>query len=596
MNDGEIADLKTRINTKNKEFELLQKKNLLIEEEAIQLAKEISVLQKLAQETKFLQEMEIRLSSKEEELKKTLKIFEQEINEKIERYTIEYANKMLQDLELKQKMLKEQEEKIKELQRNIASINETKVFLETQFKEKQSTLPAKNIEELNEKINELLVKKVENTKLFEKAQKETKEFGAKLSNLTAAIEVNETKSKELEESLKQLKVHAVCPICETGLNETKKKELLSNKELVKNKLFEENKICKNMLSEEKQKLEGNEKQCSELTSTISLLEKQRIELNEKKSSFTELSMLSQKIDSTSKEIEAKQTIYSIALKGFSQEAEKELIQEQKRFEKVIQAIAKKEELNMLLKQSVEVTEKLKSLNFNEDYFEKLKAMSSKKDSEKESNLRELLSMTELIQQMNKSIEAFEALKEQKKKIEEETISLKALQEKMMIFINSLKASQSELRELLIDTVNQAMDDIWPRIYPYKDFVSAKIEIEENGDYELKVKQNSGKWVRVEGILSGGERSSAAICIRIAFSLVLTQNLSWLILDEPTHNLDEKSVRVLSKMMKEHLPELVEQIFIITHDTEMEKAASGSLYLLERDKELQGATNAVLMKN
>ncbi|MDO8627862.1 MAG: SMC family ATPase, partial [Candidatus Diapherotrites archaeon] len=167
MNEAEISELKTRINAKNKEFELLQKKNLLIEEEAVQLVKEISALHKLAQETKFLQEMEIRLSAKEEELKKTLKIFEQEINEKIERYTIDYANKMLQDLELKQKMLKEQEEKIKELQRNISSANETKTFLETQWKEKQSTLPAKNIEELNEKINELLVTKVENTKLFE---------------------------------------------------------------------------------------------------------------------------------------------------------------------------------------------------------------------------------------------------------------------------------------------------------------------------------------------------------------------------------------------------------------------------------------------
>ena len=112
---------------------------------------------------------------------------------------------------------------------------------------------------------------------------------------------------------------------------------------------------------------------------------------------------------------------------------------------------------------------------------------------------------------------------------------------------------------------------------------------EEGNYEIKVKEKNGKWTRVEGILSGGERSAAAICIRVAFSLVLTQNLSWLILDEPTHNLDKNAVMELSKMMKEHLPNLVEQIFVITHDPEMEKAASGECYEIERDKENDGSS-------
>jgi DNA repair exonuclease SbcCD ATPase subunit len=66
--------------------------------------------------------------------------------------------------------------------------------------------------------------------------------------------------------------------------------------------------------------------------------------------------------------------------------------------------------------------------------------------------------------------------------------------------------------------------------------------------------------------------------------VLTRNLSWIILDEPTHNLDGNIVRYLGKMMRESLPELIEQVFVITHDKEMEKAASGKLYILRREKE------------
>ncbi|HZX34076.1 MAG TPA: hypothetical protein VFF09_01730, partial [archaeon] len=77
--------------------------------------------------------------------------------------------------------------------------------------------------------------------------------------------------------------------------------------------------------------------------------------------------------------------------------------------------------------------------------------------------------------------------------------------------------------------------------------------------------------------------------RIAVSLVLTQNLGWMILDEPTHNLDANAVSELSEVLRNHLPELIEQVFVITHDKEMENAASGKLYVFERDKESDGVT-------
>jgi len=109
-----------------------------------------------------------------------------------------------------------------------------------------------------------------------------------------------------------------------------------------------------------------------------------------------------------------------------------------------------------------------------------------------------------------------------------------------------------------------------------------------------VREKNGRWVKADGILSGGEKSIAALTVRISISLVLAQNLSWLILDEPTHNLDANAVGVMSEIMKEHLPQLVEQIFIITHDKEMERAASSTIHLLERDKEQESYTKASQM--
>jgi exonuclease SbcC len=201
----------------------------------------------------------------------------------------------------------------------------------------------------------------------------------------------------------------------------------------------------------------------------------------------------------------------------------------------------------------------------------------------------------LAKEMRAGLERIERAKKQLGETEERIAAIDSGAEKMGLFTNSLVAAQSELRETLISTINEAMHDIWQKIYPYRDFVSAKMDV-SGGSYELKARERSGGWVRVEGILSGGERSAAAICIRIAFSLVLTRNLSWLILDEPTHNLDGKAVETLGSMMQSHLPSIVEQIFVITHDPEMKKAASASLYLLEREKNEDAVTRPVILQN
>ncbi|MBI5553694.1 MAG: hypothetical protein HY917_03030, partial [Candidatus Diapherotrites archaeon] len=108
-----------------------------------------------------------------------------------------------------------------------------------------------------------------------------------------------------------------------------------------------------------------------------------------------------------------------------------------------------------------------------------------------------------------------------------------MSQKMGLFIEALKNTQTQLRETLIDSVNEAMNQLWPRIYPYEDLTGARIEIQD-GDYEVLAQNRDHELIRVEGILSGGERTATALALRMAFSLVLTRHLGWIILDEPTH--------------------------------------------------------------
>lgn len=130
-----------------------------------------------------------------------------------------------------------------------------------------------------------------------------------------------------------------------------------------------------------------------------------------------------------------------------------------------------------------------------------------------------------------------------------------------------------------------------RSYPYGNYETLKLDVED-GDYILQAKIPGGEWIDVEGRTSGGERSTAGLCLRIALALVLTGDLSWIILDEPTHNMDEKAIENLSVALGSYLHEIIDQVFIITHEPMLKKASSGTFYRFSRDKEENEPTNVL----
>jgi DNA repair exonuclease SbcCD ATPase subunit len=148
-----------------------------------------------------------------------------------------------------------------------------------------------------------------------------------------------------------------------------------------------------------------------------------------------------------------------------------------------------------------------------------------------------------------------------------------------------------LRKEFVEAVNYVMNKLWQTLYPYQDFVGIRLNVDE-GDYILQLQDRSGAWVNVEGQVSGGERSIACLTLRISFALVLAPQLPWLVLDEPTANLDTKAIEDLAETLRERIGDFVEQVFLITHDEKLEDAVSGSLYKLEREKEKDGSTKVV----
>jgi phosphoribosylformylglycinamidine synthase I len=166
-------------------------------------------------------------------------------------------------------------------------------------------------------------------------------------------------------------------------------------------------------------------------------------------------------------------------------------------------------------------------------------------------------------------------------------------ERIASFVKVLKITQDQLREEFLKNVNYIMNRVWNELYPYGDFREIMLTVEaptgrRAGDYVLQLKEKGG-WVSVEGIASGGERSIASLALRVAFSLTFIPNLKWLILDEPTHNLDRNAIRHFADILKERLGFFAEQVVLITHEEGLSEGVTGSLYKLERDKTNDGPT-------
>ncbi len=162
-----------------------------------------------------------------------------------------------------------------------------------------------------------------------------------------------------------------------------------------------------------------------------------------------------------------------------------------------------------------------------------------------------------------------------------------LEEELAIYRNTLLEIQTTLRSSLTDAINAAMNEIWGIFYPYRNYPSIKLEVTEK-DYQFKV-FDGNEWRLIESMASGGERACAALTLRVALAMVLTPNLGWLILDEPTHNLDQEAVLLLSETLQLKVPEVVNQIFVITHEEALMGSDFASSYRLNRDKENAGST-------
>lgn len=226
------------------------------------------------------------------------------------------------------------------------------------------------------------------------------------------------------------------------------------------------------------------------------------------------------------------------------------------------------------------------IEFSKDEYEKLNSRARELMLEKEraewaarEARKAIASLREMASVLEKEAELLEAVRADIGK-------MAAMLEQLVVMRNAIGETQAELRMELIEAINHAMNGIWPILYPYADYRQLRIAAGEE-DYSFEV--YDGEWRKLEKVASGGEKACLSLTLRIAMATVLAPGAGWLILDEPTHNLDREAVQALAEALENRVPQLVEQAFVITHEESLMNSEFAKSYRLTREKGKGGAT-------
>jgi exonuclease SbcC len=427
----------------------------------------------------------------------------------------------------------------------------------------------KELKDARKKLQEILADQslVELVKKKDEIEKEAISLFSEKKSLVSAIE-------EIDEMLKNLKPgQSTCPLCNNPLGERGTEHIIEEKKM---RIVEQKKRIeelKKLISQKKgmfSQLSELIKKADSITVRLTTYEKEMKGKDEARNTLQELTEKLKMQTKKKKEDEDSFVLLDKAIHDMSIE-----------LNKLDSLLKKQKQAKEYSRKLDEITKTLSVIAFNEEEFEKQRKtleeerISIARMSKEKESVDKQASMTkDITDQIRKEIEQFSAT-------EKEIEKYSKIEEELVVFKNALLETQTSLRSGLSDAINSAMSEIWAIFYPYRNYSKIKLSVTEK-DYLFELLDND-QWKQLEAIASGGERACAALCLRVALAMVLTPNLSWLILDEPTHNLDSEAVTLLSETLQTKVPEVVKQTFVITHEEGLMGADFSTSYRLSRDK-------------
>lgn len=502
-----------------------------------------------------------KLKEERTQVKSDLNSIKDRISEEFEQIAIDPSD--LSREEIKQER-KEIQEKLKEIKQDEKKVNKLKQKLA-----KQNSLldrDKKELKQLKENKDKLDRLKEVSDKL-EVKESERKEIERSIQDL-------KTKKKELEEHIEPLKQNiSKCPVCGSSLDQEKRDSLLKER--------------KDKIEQINQRLSKKSSKLTELSQGIRELEEKKEDLVEYKNIENKIKDKQSTIEQTEKKIDHLENQIS-EFEEKLEEKNKEKLKEKSDDLKLGLKVKRMEKNKDKLKGKLNDLEKnLEEIEFDQEKLEGLREEKNQLEKKIEVLKNDKGSKKQLIKEKNKRLNSLKQKKEKREDLKDKIKKYEIITDFLVGYESALEQTQLELRERFIKSLNKLMDDIWQKVYPYHDYSSIRLNVDS--DYNLELLNEEKEWISVEGQVSGGERHTAALSLRVALSLILSPALKVLILDEPTHNLDNQAIEDLGKTMKTKVSDLIDQLFLVTHEERLETAVTGNYYKLRKKGTDNGLT-------
>ena len=636
----QIQSLKEQIESYREEIKRTEEVLKEINEKQSQLQKieeEIKDLNKLESILKDFEKLD-RLEEKYAFLKEKLNEIQEkkDIYEKLKGIKEIYTQKEQEYSQLIEQLnqLSKLSGELKSIEKQIENLKETrKNTLEKGIKLAKELQKYKRIYKTLE-LNPVIINEFlrGNKETIDFLQKKKEELLTKLSEL-------ETIGKQLKKEINQLEsLEGTCPTCRRPIEEHTKEELLQelSKELEEKraeykKIKEEIKQIEERIKLEKtltpilEEFKNNYEKHTEVDKEIQKLKSQIFVIKDKLKNKESLEKEKKELEEYLKQnkdnyqlfVEAERFLSSIDVERIKTEFEK-LEREIKEIKEKIKDFSKEEilesyeELKRLEKKYIAlkefISQKEKFLNGLERYksniekvqkqignlqkqivdseFDKeidnLKKQLFNLEKEISQETNNLIVLTEQIGNLEKEIQMLKNELEKNRKLEEDikSISQKIEKYKTIEFALGPKGIQRIIRENALYRLPKIVN----LIFSFFEFPFQQIKFSENFDIQLLVPtvERKDRYIDINAV-SGGQRVALGLALRIAISRFLSNRASFLILDEPTVHLDTQRrndlINILIDLKEKNL---VNQLILVTHDTEIEDAAD-TIYYVEDGK-------------
>lgn len=554
---GQLDEIEKRAKKNQVELDALQRQKSISKEKIILSKKQLDSLLKKRDDIQRLQktrdELEGKKSAYSSQLQKKPDHKKDEINAEQKRLSESLVSnkREVQDI---QKMILDDSDKIGKLRQRIDDLISTE----------------KRQKELSQKLLDLMQKSTK-----EELEEKIKHKKRALEQIQESISSSQTNINDLNKILSALNTtdrdSSTCPLCDSTLGGSdcdKLKEKKYSELQAHNKNIDKKRADQKNLRKELEALEKKHSDYLGLRATLDAL-KTDADLPQLKKELSEAEARSKILQVKRKEIE--QTI---------QEIEKEKNRSQKKLDEILQFEKTQEFLDKVQDEIKTTDSMLKSIDFSEQELEgsrKNHETNRLEDSRLDQNL---LSIKRLIAVDKGHIDSIRPTYNDLVQKRQDAQRLRKKIDELQLFCSAVQTTQHQLRSRLIADLNSLLSKLWPLLYPYGDWSKVRIKADEK-DYILQIYQN--EWRGLEQYASGGERACLGLALRTALSVLLTPHLGWVILDEPTHNLDKDSVKILGLSLSEKLPQVIPQVIAITHDLELVESTPSKVFEFIRDK-------------